>query len=172
MANNLSAAKVLDELMLELLAGGMTIPAHVTDDLKAGRSFASISARSPGDADIDIKAASVLESVEMNLLALAEISGGAEYAEAWQKRIIAAYEEAAAKIPLSAVKMVQGVPKSAYWVRVQTSWLAQAGYTDGPPESLALSAIAQEDGYTLIYGEKENVISFLKKIKERIREGD
>ena len=160
--NYLNAAKVLDELMLELIDRGAQIPIRASEEFKAGRSFASIYARSKDDAEIAMKAGSTLESVEMNLLALAEIACGAAYAEDWQRRVMRAYQEAPALAPF-APRMVRGAPKGAYWVRVQSTELSKR------PEASGLSAIPQEDGFTLIYGRKEDVTAFLKQISQKGR---
>ena len=162
MMNYHSAAKALDALMMELIAKGITIPEHIAEDLKSGRSFAGILLRQPDDIEISAKAAFILENVEMNLLSLAEIEFGADYAETWQKAIIGAYREKAA--PISASKFTSGVPKGEYWIRVQTSEL-----TAFTPEAFGLSVMEQKDGYTLIYGKKDNVTAFLDCMKEFYR---
>ena len=162
--NYLSAAKALDELMLELIGRGMEIPAHTVEDLKAGRSLAAIYARSPADEVIAAKAAAALENVEMNLLSLAEAQAGAAFADGWQARLAGAYQEEAPQIPPSAARMTPGVPKGAYWIRIQTSELAGIA----PREELELTLAAQEDGYTLIYGKQENVQSFLQDIRKKL----
>ncbi|MCL2696228.1 MAG: DUF2096 family protein [Clostridiales bacterium] len=166
MANNyLSAAKRLDELMLALMDKGQTIPAHAAEDLKTGRSLAGILLRQHDDAAA-MKAQAILERVEMNLLSLAESTFGRESAEDWQKRIAEAYAQETGPESASASRFVTGVPKDAYWVRVQADYPSQA---DVAPETFGLTAVAQEDGYLLIYGRKEDVSAFLNEIRERIR---
>jgi len=172
MMNYHSAAKTLDGLMMELIKKGIEIPAHVVGDLKSGRSFAGILLRSPDDTEVAEKTGFILETVEMNLLSLAEIEFGADYAETWQKAIIAAYqEEIVPAASASASKLVSGVPKDERWVRVQTSELT-AFYEHEPdktPETFGLSTVGQQDGYTLIYGKRENVTAFLNRMKEFYR---
>jgi len=158
MTNYYSAAKALDELMLELIAKGIEIPLHTVEDLKTGRSLASIGLRTPDDNEIAEKANFALQNVEMNLLSYAENAIGAEYAERWQKKIIEAYQEE--NSPKFASKMVSGVPKGEYWIRVQSSDLIDH------PENL--KTVAQDDGFTLIYGKKEIVIAFLKEIRGKM----
>ena len=162
MNNNLSAAKVLDELMLELIGKGLSPPPHVVEDLKAGRALAGMAARAAGgNAELEDKIAPVFERVEMNLLALAEMAGGMEYADSWQGRIAGAYQ-APAQAPPAAAK-IQGVPRDAYPIRIQTAALEGCA----PSEELDLTAIAQEDGYTLIYGKKENISVFLRGVRRQ-----
>ena len=164
MTNHLAAAKVLDELLLELIEKGAAIPAQVAEELKAGRALAGIGLRKPDDAELAAKAGVVLEGVEMNLLSQAEITGGAAYADAWQERILAARarerpsEAAAAYVN----RMVKGVPKGEHWIRLQTSELA-----DADPAAFGLTAAAQEDGFTLVYGKKESVTAFLNEIRQK-----
>ena len=162
MTNHLSAAKALDELMLALIGQGAKIPAHEAEGLKAGRSLAAIHARQPDTEETAAKAAAALENVEMNLLSLAELQGGADYANAWQARIASAYQEE--MVPPAAAKMAYGVPKGVHWIRFQTAELPG----DIPPESYDLTANPQEDGYTLIYGKKESIAAFLKDIRQKL----
>ena len=163
--NYLAAAKALDELMLELLGKGLTIAPHVVEDLKTGRALASMAARQqaasqePGNAELEGKIAPALERVEMNLLALAEMAEGAAWADLWQGKIAGAYRSPPQAPPIAG--KMRGVPRDAYPIRVQTSALAGCA----PPEALDLTVAPQEDGYTLIYGTKENISVFLKDIR-------
>jgi len=168
MTNYNAAARMLDELMLELIEKGATIPLHVVDGLKSGRSLASIEQQQPGDAGVAMKTTTILQNVEMNLLSLAEAVGGVEYADGWQKRIDGAYQEEAAAPPRPVSKFVSGVPKGKHWVRVQATELAAVQEFETLLGEFALSALAQEDGYMLIQGDKENVSAFLKEIRQII----
>ena len=164
-----AAAKILDELMLELIEKGMAIPPHVADDLKSSRSLANIGLKNPDDANIATKTMMYLENAEMNLLSLAETGVGVEYANEWQKRINGAYKEEAVKSSSRpAPKFVTGVPKGKHWVRIQMTELAEIQELSTLLGEYALSAIEQEDGYMLIHGEKENVSAFLKAIRQII----
>jgi hypothetical protein len=157
--NAFNAAKTLDALMLELLGKGAEIPSRVAQELKAGRSLAAISARRPERGEEAGKAAAVLEGVEMNLLSLAETHGGAVYAEGWQRRVAEAYQEPLPAPPPAARTVA---PRGEYWLRIQTEQLKGAA----PPDTL--TAAAQEDGFTLIYGKREDVQAFLKDIREKL----
>jgi len=164
MLNHLAAAKVLDELLLELIEKGAAVPAQVSEDLKAGRALAGIALRGPGDTQLEARAGAVLEGVEMNLLSQAEITAGAAYADGWQGRIYAAREQPSQAAPTAyANRMVKGVPKGEHWIRFQTSELAA---TD--PADFGLTAKAQEDGFTLVYGNKNNISAFLKEIRKKL----
>jgi len=170
MANCLSAAKVLDELMLELIEKGIEIPRHVADSLKSGRSLARLGLRQPVDEESESKAKIALENVEMNLLSLAETNLGVEAAETWQRRINSAYqEETAPQAPaVSAPKFGTGVPKGDHWVRLQSDYLDSVEGADKLLAGFAVSVSKQEDGYLMIHGRKEEVDAFLKELRQKV----
>jgi len=161
MTNLLAAAKVLDELLLELIKRGAAIPAQITEDLKAGRALASISLRQPNDEELSAKAGGILEGVEMNLLSQAEITVDAAFADSWQFRAVQAREQALEAVPSAFVnRMIKGVPKGAHWIRFQTAEMA-----DADPGAFGLTAAPQEDGFTLVFGKKEKVTAFLDEMR-------
>jgi len=169
MKNCFNAAKALDELMLELIEKGIKIPRHVADDLKAGRSLASIGQRSPDDVAIASKALAILENVEMNLLSIAEAGIGGEYADGWQGKIAETYQEEpepVAKRPT----FVAGVPKGDHWVRIETKDLFEVEGLEQRLGEYSLTIRKQDDGFTLIHGKKEDVTGFLREIREEIRQ--
>jgi len=168
MPNCLSAARILDELMMKLIETGADIPLHVTDDLKSGRSLASISARQPDDDGISAKTLPLLENAEMNLLALADIHLGREAAEKWQRRINTAYHEQQPPVIVSPVsRMASGIPRGDHWIRVKADYLDTVDGAKELLEGYAVTVITQEDGYMLIHGRKEDVSAFLSEIRER-----
>jgi len=179
MADYLSMAKAMDELMLELIEKGAEIPGYVADDLKSGRSLAGIQSRQTCEGDSSVKAMSILESVEMNLLSLAESAYGRGYADEWQRKIDSALaagggaEDCRTPAPFaSATRFNSGVPRGEYWIRVKESELSPVSdELEGLLGSFGLVSLPQEDGYLLLYGKKENVTSFLRNIrdKERLR---
>ena len=170
MTNCLNAAKTLDELLLELIEKGIEIPGHMANDLKSGRTLASISSRTPDDVDLEIKARIVLENVEMNLLALAENNLGAEAAETWQRRISSAYQEeiTVQAAAVSAPKFGSGVPKGDHWVRLQSDYLDTVEGAEKLLEQFKVSVLEQEDGYLMIHGKKEDVSAFLKGLRQKV----
>jgi hypothetical protein len=166
MNNFFAAAKVLDELMLEIIKKGMAVPPHVADDLKSCRSLAGIGSLQPDDAGVAGAATAILQGVEMNLLSLAESCGGAEYADEWQNRINSAYLEEApgvAQEPASA--LFPGVPRADHRVLIKKDELAVVPEPDALIGRFSLSCVPQGDRL-LIHGRKEDVVSFLKEVRE------
>ena len=171
MMNFLASARVMEELMLELTEKGTVIPDHVISSLSSGRSLANISLRLPEeDSEAEMKTLSIFQDAEMNLLSLAEADFGTEYAENWQRKILAAgMEEVVRTAPESASKYIAGVPKTADWVRIQLPELDAVENLQALLEEYSLQTQPQEDGYLLIHGEKANISGFLKAVREIIK---
>ena len=169
MSNVYNAAKVLDQLLQEIVALQETVPQHIIDDLKTGRSYANILRRSPLDTEVAEKASIVLETAAMNLLALAETHKGAAFADAWQERIAAAYDEELPPLVSSSV-FAAGLPKGVYWIRYQTAELKRIITVNELLQQHDLSTIEQDDGFTLVYGIKDQVLAFLHEIRHLIEE--
>jgi len=174
--NCLAAAKVLDELMLDLINRGIGIPPHVTRDLQSGRSLAGISLRQTEsrsvhshEDSIAMKTLSILQNVEMNLLSLAQAGADTEYADAWQKRINEAYLQApdttASKL---ASGFISGMPRGIHWIRLKTTELENVPALGELLDNFDLAASSQEEGWQLIRGKKDNIASFLREIRNII----
>ena len=167
MTNFVEAAKVLEELMLILRNEEISIPVHVTDDLKSGRSLAHMGMRSNDDEQIEAKATACFQNVEMNLLSLTEIKFGREAADEWQRRLNEAYKLSQTDCSPAAPaqkKFIPGIPKGSYWVRVMEKFLNEAENPQQLLENYKLEAKPQDDDFVLIYGVKENVIEFLEEL--------
>ena len=66
-------------------------------------------------------------------------------------------------------RFTPGVPRNKNWIRIQTS-------EDTPPEGIKklvkeskLSYKMQKNGYILVYGNGENIKSFVKRMTEQFR---
>ena len=155
----------MEELMLLLLEKGADVPEQVAEELRSGRSYAGMGTRVGADADIETKAMIAFQNVEMNLLSQAEIIFDRETADSWQIKLNQAKESppVAAK---TTSRYITGVPKGSYQIRVQTEYLDTAENLDEMLAGYKLKTIPQDDDFVMIYGEKENVMNFLKEIRQ------
>jgi len=169
MINYENACKKLDELMAVLLDKGLTVPQHLFDDLKSARNLINIYRSSPSELDQVMESSPLLQIVEMNLLTIAETSISKEFADLWQRKIIAAYQEETTGSAGTAT-FVSGVPKGAHWVRLKTSEVTIDEELTILLAQSELSTKTQDDGYLLIYGRKEDVKAFLKKVRQKVLE--
>ena len=161
-----SVCKKLDALMVELLEKGFSVPQHVYGDIKSARSLISMYLSQPQELGAAMEASPFLQSAEMNLLSIAEAGIGKDFADKWQGEIIAAYQEKAA----GAMKpggFIAGIPKGEYWVRLKAPDITIDEELAGLLVTLKLTSKPQGDGYLLIYGKKENVKDFLKKVRQK-----
>jgi len=165
-----SVWRLLEALMVELKAKGLAIPQEAVDDLKTAKTLTSISKTESTSANVASDIAFYLEKVEPSLLSLAESEMGIEYAEEWQKRIYKARRQAPEKVAVSS-RFVTGISKGEHWIRIKISDLIADSDLAESAKKLNLSCKQQDDGYLLVYGNKENVKTLIREVSSRIGKG-
>lgn len=158
---------VFEAMIRELIEKGLKIPEKAVEDIKAARTLANILQSGQEDIDSIAKVLFYLQNVEIHLLPLAEAGVGREYADHWQNRMMDAYRATAPK-PARFSTYVSGVPKGEYFVRIKADELGGVPELDALLQEAHLSAAAQEDGYLLIRGRREDVSAFLKEIRKKV----
>ena len=63
---------------------------------------------------------------------------------------------------------ITGIPKGEYRIRLKLADIDACGDIAALLSEYNLSSQMQDDGYLLVYGEKENVKSLLKELRHRI----
>lgn len=162
-----NVCKKLDELMVELMQKGITIPQQLIDDLKSGRTLASVYNNEPANLDMEMQATPYLQKAEYNLLFLAESEVGKEYADEWQNKINRAYAGEGRKGPYIS-RFVSGIPKGEYWIRIKASELTIDDELSKLLDQLHISVRPENDGYLLVYGRKEDISLFLKEVRRKV----
>ena len=171
MINYDNVCKILDELMVEILNKGFTVPQHVFDDLKSARNLINIYRSSPQELGQAMESSPFLQIAEMNLLTIAETEIGKDYADSWQRQIISAYLEECPS-GVKPMAFVSGVPRGDHWIRLKTSDVDIDGELSALLASLGLFVKNQDDGYILIHGGKDDVKTFLKAVRRKtVEEG-
>jgi hypothetical protein len=150
--------------MLDLMEKGVSIPPHLIEDLKSGRTLIGVHNAGPQEPDAS-EPTPFLQMVEANLMSLAETELGMCYADVWQVKISETYTEEGTKTPPPA-KFVSGIPKGEHWVRIDLSQLSAEGEAKELLSRLNLSSRQEEDGYLLIHGSKEDISVFLKELRK------
>jgi hypothetical protein len=158
--------KILEELMVELMKKGITIPQQLIDDLKSGRTLISIYKEEPAELDRAMETTPFLQKVESNLLYLADSEIGKGYANEWQGKISRAYLAESERVP-SISRFISGIPKGDYWVRIKTSELSIGDELSELLNQHNLSARPEKDSYLLVHGRKEDISSFLKEVRQK-----
>jgi len=153
-----NVCKTLEQLMLELIGKGLSVPQYIYDGFNSVRSQIVIYAQKPDELCKAIEKSPVLQEIETGLLITAEANFGKDYADGWQEKIMTSYREKEETV--KAASYISGIPRNKYWIRLKTD--ADVGELC---KSLNLQTRPQEDGCLLIYGRKEDVKDFLSKIR-------
>ena len=160
--------KVLADLLTELRKTGETIPAYVMNDLRSAKTMIQILKADPTHTENIQRIETYLGNVEFHLISAAQDKLGSESVERWMKKL----EEARKRVyekEEAVPRFVPGIPRGKRWVRVQASEETPQRDIEILAEENRLSYKMQEDGYALIYGNSENIKSFVKKLAEKFR---
>jgi len=160
--------KTLEELIGELTRNGVTVPRELVDDLKSAKTLINIHKVDPTVLDIATEIELYLGKIESNLLYLAELDVGKEYADECLRRIYDARRRGMGEQVAVTPRFVSGVPKGEYWIRIKASDLISEGDLGELLEKLNLSSKPQRNGYLLIHGKEENVKALIKEVGEKI----
>ena len=160
--------RTLADLLTELRKKGETIPADVMNDLRSAKTMIQILKADPTHTENIPRIETYLENVEFHLISAAQEKFGSEYVERWMKKL----EEARRKVyemEEAAPRFVPGIPRGKRWVRVQISHDTPQRSIERLAKENKLSHKMQKDGYMLVYGERESIKSFVKKLAEKFR---
>jgi hypothetical protein len=156
--------KVLEDFMLELKKRGVDIPPEVINDLRSAKLMIKICESPGGKGDTALKIDEYLGNVESYLIADASRILRGEDVDQWIKRIDEASAEASCEETLEQDKFITGVPRDQKWVRVEPdSSLTEEKITQ-IAKDCNLSFNKQKDGRLVVYGQKEDLKEFLKKM--------
>ncbi|MEM2994541.1 MAG: DUF2096 family protein [Candidatus Bathyarchaeia archaeon] len=154
--------KVLDEMVADFRKRGVSIPAHVTADLRSAKTLINVLKADPSYTETNQKIEEYLRKVESHLVSEGQKLFGVEYVEEWLKML----DEAAGK-PFEeerAVRFVPGVPREHRWIRIKPSATLSIESLEALAKESNLSCKILGDGYMLVYGEDENIKDFVKKM--------
>jgi hypothetical protein len=161
--------KVLEELIVEFSKKGINVPQRYIEDLKSAQTFIKIHNTEPTDSTIIGEIERYIDTVEINLLNLAETELGAEYADVCMRRVYDARTKGIDAKIIIPTKFVAGVPKDDHWVRIQITDLLTADELHELLSTHQLASKPQENGYTLIHGTKENVKALIRAMSQKLR---
>ncbi len=159
--------KVLADLLIELQERGEKIPADVMNDLRSAKTMIQVLKADPTHIESISRIDTYLRSVESYAIFTAE-KHGTRNVDKWLKRL-EIEKMMKTKEKKAASRFIPGIPRDKTWVRIQIS-------EDTPREDVKrlvktskLSYKMQENGYMLVYGNGENIKSFVKRMTEKFR---
>jgi hypothetical protein len=159
--------KILADLLIELQERGKKIPADVMNDLRSAKTIIQVLKADPTHIESISRIDTYMRNVESYAIFAAE-KLGTENVEEWLKKL---EEPKIVKKKESATdsRFTPGVPRDKSWMRIKIS-------DDTPPEDVKklvkknrLSYKMQENGYILVYGNEENIKTFVKRMAEQFR---
>jgi len=166
MINYANAIKKMELLMVELLSKGINVPEHISAAINSARNMTLVYERSPAELEAAMDKSPLLQNAEIHLLMLAEMNVDKDYADGWQRQIIDAYQEPITVKPKHS-RYISGVPKGDHVVRLKCGDIDEK--IDKLIKQSGLGTKAQDDGYLLVHGGKEDVKSLLSDIRETIK---
>jgi len=159
--------KILADLLIELQEMGEKIPANVMNDLRSAKTIIQVLKADPTHIESISRIDTYLRSVESYTIFAAE-KLGTETVEEWLKKLKDT-KKVKKEEKATVSRFTPGVPRDKSWMRIKIS-------DDTPLEDVKkfvienkLSYKMQENGYILLYGDEENIKSFVKRMVEQFR---
>ena len=154
--------------LTELQERGEKIPADVINDLRSAKTIIQILKADPTHTESISRIDTYLRSIESYVIFAAE-KLGTETVEEWLKKLedtrIAENIESIEATP----RFIPGVHRDTKWIRIQISEDIPSEDVKRLTKESQLSYKAQENGYILVYGNEENIKSFVKRMAEQLR---
>lgn len=163
--------QTLEDIIGEFRKRGETIPSEIMEDLRSAKTLIQVSRANPSQSKDTMQIEIYLNNVELHLIPKAREKFGQEFVDEWMKRLEKARagvaEEAIAGSTVS--KFLAGMPRDTPWIRVKISEDLPQNAVEAVAKESGLLTNKQEKGYLLVYGEKEKLHSFVKKMTEKFR---
>lgn len=163
--------QTLEELIEEFRKRGETIPPEIMEDLRAAKSLIQVSRAKPESlAEDSIQIEVYLNNIEFYLMPKAQEEFGNDFAEEWMKKLEKARKETPEEgIGSTVSKFLPGTPRDTPWVRVKISEDIKQDVVETLARDSGLRTSDKESGYLLVYGEREKLNVFMRKMTERFR---
>jgi hypothetical protein len=162
--------QTLEDLIEEFRRRGETIPPETMEDLRAAKSLIQVSRAKPSSSEDSIRIEVYLNNIEFYLIPQAQEKFGQQFADEWMKKLEKARKETLEEASGSSVsKFLPGMPRDTPWVRVKISEDIKLEVVEALAKDSGLRTNDKENGYLLVYGDKEKLNGFMKKMTEKFR---
>jgi hypothetical protein len=162
--------KVLEDLMIELRKKGVPIPANILNDLRSAKLMIKISESEGSRGETELKVEEYLGNVEAHLLTEAQKTLNSEIIDAWLRRLDEANFqcETCGETAPKENKFITGVPRDQKWVRVEPNGNLSAEMIKQLAGKSNLSVNPQKDGRLVVYGQQDDLKTFVKKMSTEV----
>jgi hypothetical protein len=159
--------KVLADLLIDLQERGEKIPPDVMNDLRSAKTLIHVLRADPTHIENISRIEIYLRNVESYGIFTAE-KYGTDLVEEWLEHL-KEQKEVKTKEKKTASKFIPGIPRDKNWVRIEISEAISFKDIIKLVDENNVSYKMQENGYIFVYGNEENIKSFMKKMTEKFR---
>jgi len=152
---------------MELQNKGEKIPPEIMDDLRSAKTIIQVLKADPTSTENKARADKYLRNVESYVILTAE-EFGTETVEDWLKKLKET-KKVEQKDKKAQPKFVHGIPRDKNWVQIQTSKETSKELVIKYAQKNGLSYVEREKRQLIVYGNKENIKSFVKSMAEQFR---
>ncbi len=152
---------------MELQNKGEKIPPEIMDDLRSAKTIIQVLKADPTSTENKARADKYLRNVESYVILTAE-EFGTETVEDWLKKLKET-KKVEQKDKKTQPKFVHGIPRDKNWVQIQTSKETSKELVIKYAQKNGLSYVEREKRQIIVYGNKENIKSFVKSMAEQFR---
>lgn len=154
--------KILEEMVADFRKRGKVVPEKIMNDLKSARTMTRILKAYASCGESTRKIEEYLRSVESYLVSEGEENFGVPYANEWLKRL----EDASRKTDKKEeeTRFISGLPREEQWIRIKPSADLAIDRLKTLADDSSVSYRTTTDGSILVYGKKEHIIDFVKKM--------
>ena len=153
--------------MLSLKKKGYAVPANVVADLRNAKIMTKIDETEKGSGETAMKLEEVLGNVESELVSEAQNRLTQEEIDDWLRRLDEASLPTCEVQSQNRDSFVTGVPRDQKWIRIEPMPTIPTDKLALIAKETSLSVNQQKDGRLVVYGQQENIKTFLKRIAEQ-----
>ena len=159
--------KLMADLIRDLKKRGESIPPQIMNDLRSMKTMIEIAKIDRSNSNVISRISEYLNNLESYLMPMARERLGQEYVDVLMEKIA----EAQKKMPISEWRserrFLVGVPRDKHWIRIKPTDETPLDVIIQISKEVGLKHEIQEDGYVLLYGEKEQIKEFIRRTAER-----
>jgi hypothetical protein len=158
-----SVWKVLDEMIADFRKRGTNVPSETVSNMKTAKTIIKIVQNNAECGEDLQKIEQYLGTVQVYLVSEGEKRFGQKYADEWLAQI----DEASRKVSdeeEEKKRFLPGLPRQQSWIRIAPSAELSLQKLETLAREHGLSYTEQAESIMLIFGAKENIKDFVKKI--------
>ena len=160
--------KILADLLTELQERGEKIPADVINDLRSAKTMIQVLKADPTHTENISRIDTYMTGVESYIIFAAE-KLGTETVEEWLKKLKDTETVKKKEDRVAGSRFSLGAPRDKSWMRIKISDDTPLEDVKNLVKESKLSYKMQKNGYILVYGNGNNIKSFVRMMAKQFR---